>query len=209
MKFKFFKTTFLGLMLSLSGFANAGLIVDNGYDINAVNGPGYTNGNGCCLTWDDFTLTGDAIITSGSFLYRHNFSFAEYNFEIRNNNAGALGTTVYSAVLAAADVAVTATLNSNSIFDFSLPSINLNAGTYWVNFSNVADGSLQGLYGSKVGDFGHTMIQTVNTLSNLRDGVYIPFQLNGTIASVPEPSTLAIFALGMMGLASRRLKKQS
>jgi hypothetical protein len=26
---------------------------------------------------------------------------------------------------------------------------------------------------------------------------------------VPEPSTLAIFALGMMGLASRRLKKQS
>jgi hypothetical protein len=27
--------------------------------------------------------------------------------------------------------------------------------------------------------------------------------------SVPEPSTLAIFALGMIGLASRRLKKQS
>jgi hypothetical protein len=28
-------------------------------------------------------------------------------------------------------------------------------------------------------------------------------------AKVPEPSTLAIFALGMIGLASRRLKKQS
>jgi hypothetical protein len=28
-------------------------------------------------------------------------------------------------------------------------------------------------------------------------------------ASVPEPSTLAIFALGMIGLASRRFKKQS
>jgi len=28
-------------------------------------------------------------------------------------------------------------------------------------------------------------------------------------SSVPEPSTLAIFALGMIGLASRRLKKQS
>jgi hypothetical protein len=26
---------------------------------------------------------------------------------------------------------------------------------------------------------------------------------------VPEPSTLAIFALGMIGLASRRFKKQS
>jgi hypothetical protein len=29
------------------------------------------------------------------------------------------------------------------------------------------------------------------------------------LASVPEPSTLAIFALGIMGLASRRFKKQS
>jgi len=27
--------------------------------------------------------------------------------------------------------------------------------------------------------------------------------------NVPEPSTLAIFALGMIGLASRRFKKQS
>ncbi|MCJ8322073.1 MAG: PEP-CTERM sorting domain-containing protein [Colwellia sp.] len=30
---------------------------------------------------------------------------------------------------------------------------------------------------------------------------------NDGAASVPEPSTLAIFALGIMGLASRRLKK--
>jgi len=33
--------------------------------------------------------------------------------------------------------------------------------------------------------------------------------LNIVTADVPEPSTLAIFALGMMGLASRRFKKQS
>jgi hypothetical protein len=32
--------------------------------------------------------------------------------------------------------------------------------------------------------------------------------LDGDVASVPEPSTLAIFALGMIGLASRRFKKQ-
>ena len=34
-------------------------------------------------------------------------------------------------------------------------------------------------------------------------------QLSGFTATVPEPSTLAIFALGMIGLASRRFKKQS
>ncbi len=32
---------------------------------------------------------------------------------------------------------------------------------------------------------------------------------NMTISKVPEPSTLAIFALGMIGFASRRFKKQS
>jgi hypothetical protein len=34
-------------------------------------------------------------------------------------------------------------------------------------------------------------------------------QVWGTTSEVPEPSTLAIFALGLMGLASRRFKKQS
>ncbi len=32
-------------------------------------------------------------------------------------------------------------------------------------------------------------------------------QLSGFTATVPEPSTLAIFALGMIGLASRRFNK--
>ena len=32
-------------------------------------------------------------------------------------------------------------------------------------------------------------------------------RFDGTLAVVPEPSTLAIFALGLMGLASRRFKK--
>ncbi len=35
------------------------------------------------------------------------------------------------------------------------------------------------------------------------------FQITTSSASVPEPSTLAIFALGMIGLASRRFNKQS
>jgi len=38
---------------------------------------------------------------------------------------------------------------------------------------------------------------------------YIDFTKIDSNVEVPEPSTLAIFALGMMGLASRRFKKQS
>jgi len=38
----------------------------------------------------------------------------------------------------------------------------------------------------------------------------VPYQMiDSTTVNVPEPSTLAIFALGMIGLASRRFKKQS
>jgi len=41
------------------------------------------------------------------------------------------------------------------------------------------------------------------------DGDYDDIIIAMRATSVPEPSTLAIFALGMMGLASRRFKKQA
>ena len=43
----------------------------------------------------------------------------------------------------------------------------------------------------------------VDNNANFR--TYVKFE----VSSVPEPSTLAIFALGLIGLASRRFKKQS
>ncbi|WP_241242239.1 PEP-CTERM sorting domain-containing protein [Thalassotalea sp. G2M2-11] len=43
-----------------------------------------------------------------------------------------------------------------------------------------------------------------------RDGANLNYiRMTRSSTDVPEPSTLAIFALGMMGLASRRFKKQS
>ena len=38
---------------------------------------------------------------------------------------------------------------------------------------------------------------------------YTGFTEDKSPSTVPEPSTLAIFALGLIGLASRRFKKQS
>ncbi len=34
-------------------------------------------------------------------------------------------------------------------------------------------------------------------------------KIQGNVSVVPEPTTLAIFALGVIGLASRRVKKES
>ena len=39
--------------------------------------------------------------------------------------------------------------------------------------------------------------------------VFIAYERTGNSQEVPEPSTLAIFALGIMGLAARRFKKQA
>lgn len=40
-----------------------------------------------------------------------------------------------------------------------------------------------------------------------RDNYFVDYSLSGEPSQVPEPTTLAIFALGMIGLASRRFKK--
>jgi hypothetical protein len=55
-------------------------------------------------------------------------------------------------------------------------------------------------------------ISTALTNAPRYDGltdVQISYVANWGATEVPEPSTLAIFALGLMGLASRRFKKQS
>jgi hypothetical protein len=44
--------------------------------------------------------------------------------------------------------------------------------------------------------------------SDSRYEKYVSWNLSGDPKSVPEPSTLAILALGMIGLASRRFKKK-
>jgi len=64
----------------------------------------------------------------------------------------------------------------------------------------------------------YMMKQSISTSPVLRDQAYwedladdgeYGFILYRESAAVPEPSTLAIFALGMMGLAARRFKKQA
>jgi len=48
---------------------------------------------------------------------------------------------------------------------------------------------------------------TSNLLWNIR-GEIKGIRSDNKVTSVPEPTTIAIFALGIMGLASRRMKKQ-
>ena len=74
--------------------------------------------------------------------------------------------------------------------DFATVGGYMHAGSYETNIQNQTG---IGLYSSNVAGF--VLVRDPN------------FEDPNT--DVPEPSTLAIFALGMIGLASRRFKKQS
>ena len=75
-------------------------------------------------------------------------------------------------------------------------------GSGGVSSSNQGYASQNGVYEGSVNILGSTSF-TQFQLLELETFTFAP------AIDVPEPSTLAIFALGMIGLASRRFKKQS
>jgi hypothetical protein len=86
-----------------------------------------------------------------------------------------------------------------SSHNFSMPNPaphTHDSDLYTINFASVAD---------------VMSVTLTNTNNSVRGGVGLAeVHFGGEAAThVPEPSTLAIFALGLMGLASRRFKKKS
>ncbi|ARD45442.1 hypothetical protein A3Q33_14785 [Colwellia sp. PAMC 21821] len=189
MNIKMLKSALAGLVLSVSGFANAGLIVDDSVgdgewgtvffnwtggtiDINGF-GDGYATG----LTGvgaDDIFFT--LLENDGSDLSAFTGAFVT-----SNDDSNALGWD--------AD-------GSTSGLDSYISNFNLNAGSYLLTISHCCT----------------AFSGSINDNSGMHQGTNdyrISFSDGATLTSVPEPSTLAIFALGIMGLASRRFKKQS
>jgi hypothetical protein len=91
-------------------------------------------------------------------------------------------------------------------------------GTYFFGWRNAnADGSMHHVSGVDAAWGGsNTSYYSVSSNNATPVGSNISFygfqakySYSATITSVPEPSTLVIFALGVMGLASRRFKQQS
>lgn len=95
--------------------------------------------------------------------------------------------------------------------DYTQSFLNINSsGTDVLNFQastghnplSIASGTI--LFTSD--GVGSDTIQ-FTTSSKVRGGASAVILSGFTVQSVPEPTTLAIFALGIIGLASRRLKK--
>ena len=154
------------------------------------------------------------------------------DIEVELNDTFTLG--LYVDVTAPADSILSWGLDLD-LSDSSL--LNLNSFMLGSNFMSVpSDDGIGGaafgpLFGSNIllgtfeftaVDFGSTVASTSNSLGDIFEGFtttnfFGPSVFNSAsanirvvsaVSTVPEPSTLAIFALGIMGLASRRFKKR-
>ena len=209
MKFKFFKLAIISIIIATSFLANIAnaTLIDNGH---------YTTVNG--IDWLDMSFTDNksynevlTLIAAGQAL--DGWSVASFD-DVRSMY-GAFGfattpddttdgyyatNTGYDDVLNMLGATYGSTSYAFTVGYVSDVGNNYNGVSTWQRvvqtgyFSNVGNGFWRGdSWGWSQGD------------PDERVGTY----LTRTVVHVPEPSTLAIFALGMIGLASRRFKKQS
>jgi hypothetical protein len=213
MKFKFLNKVFMVLAITTSCLSNAGLITDNdGYVTDSVTG----------WQWLDARFTDNmsyndvlASTTSGSLI----------GWEIASTSE-VLGLLLHQNNNVLIPVTGAGHTWDTSIFSFKALVMMLGDGSYYGGNANY--GFLNGMtteissYSSSAGAPRTVQIGWNQGRVNqgfLRDDSFGPSSHTATNnytntwlvkkAEVPEPSTLAIFALGMIGLASRRFKKQS
>jgi hypothetical protein len=187
MNIKMLKAALAGLILSASGFANAGLI----FTVAEVGSDVVITGSG------SFDLTGTTLVGDHAFSGFMNSSQALAvgnqgswdGYTGFTSNSGAFGTGSF----------VDGSVDSGDVF--GLDPLQLG-GVVFLPTSYVSGDALSG---------STTLVGHSFASLGLNTGTYQYATTHDTITiqvSVPEPSTLAIFALGMIGLASRRFKKQ-
>ena len=228
MKFKFLKTALVSTVLVVSSFANAGLIIASGdSNINDSLNTQFFNSlfggqevigrNGSLNTWatnnwgafatstaTSYTTTSSissslsadwVILGSGSTITASEFSFLD-SFVNDGGNLWVVGeASGYTAINAVA----------TSVLNHFNTGMNISEATVYATGTASSEAILLG---------GGPSFK-VNWASYITGGTALYSDNNGAIissfntTSVPEPSTLAIFALGIMGLAARRFKKQA
>lgn len=193
MKSKMLKAALLGLIMTVSGVSNAGLMYE--FDLSS-------NTNSWGLTQGDISA---AILT---------IEFADsVDFDdVRDNDV--LGLTFSSAGVS--EYFTEFQVFSGEMFRSWSGGVALefdkSLGLSYQTLTKAVNGKsfyMAQAYTWSAWDFSHDIRNpdTRETLFSAEadrrnpDGVTV----FGTIASVPEPSTIAIFALGIIGLSSRRL----
>ncbi len=205
MKIKHIIMTIVWLIAMLPSFARATLI-DNGY---------YTTDTESGLDWLDFTETLElsnsevfAGLESGGIFEGWEYAISSQVIELFNN-AGGSGVYDGSYDSNSHNGAATKLLDHMGV-TYPLHQLYRISTVHF--FGDISEPDLAGFSIREWIPDSHFDILEISEYK-----FALPYAelgkahalVRASSKSVPEPSTLAIFALGMIGLASRRLKKQS
>jgi hypothetical protein len=225
MKFKFLKLVLVSIYLSVSSFANAGLILGNQEFLGLGATTGKTKTQIETMIAGDNSLAGYALATNVDMA--NIWNRLPY---MQESNSGWRGLSAADKTPVVNDIFdwfFTGTYN----YQYGNSTVNTTQGTVaydsqqygYLWYENSVHGAINSgffqilrdaadasaIYKRGTGD-NHNL-GNVNTTAGDQSnhhgsyisGVYV------RSTSVPEPATLAIFALGMIGLATRRFKKQA
>ena len=189
MKNRFLKGLIASFALAISGLANAGLIEIDFADL--TQGTQYASYAGV-----NFDLIGGVDSSGNPFVNTNG---------IHNSNNSWYPT---------AQILQFSFSTLVEEISFSLNNFGSGNGSFWTAFG--ADDSVleTGSFSSGGGIFSLTSsnVSYIQFNNNSPSSSW-NFQVNSfsarEVAEVPEPSTLAVFALGLMGLASRKFKKKA
>jgi hypothetical protein len=186
MKFKFFNAALLSLIMSISSFANATLI-----------------------SLDDWHLTTDGFAGLKQSSYNENVYFA-----VSKSNTISL-TDTYEMIEGFHWASTSEAASLFGDFYSSTPSRMYYNQAGWNGYVFEGVFRFQFIFSDSAvtGHYKHAAYSDGSASVDGSSYLATDFRRAGLVliknTDVPEPSTLAIFALGVIGLASRRFKKQS
>ena len=208
MKLRFLQVALAGLMLSVCNLANAGLITTSNdltsnyidYDLVTFDELSFATNTNISNQYNAFGLD----VTPG-LQYLASSSRTNFNGAGLYNYGTSPYTTPFSfdftSTVEAMGFYIVMNSGQNVTFEALLNgSVVESYNETWSNCCSAL--SFRGFTGGTYDSMRVTMVSGSNNAMEL-DNVYF-----SNVTDVPEPSTLAIFALGIMGLASRRFKKQ-
>jgi len=191
MNIKMLKAVCAGLIFTLSGFANAGIIDHGGHtEVNGIDWLDWTSTQGMTQSQALAANDGWRAATLDEFRIMLNDVFAK-TVLWHSDGTGHAGTEHIPLVMLFRQMFGGTYPNDN----WASYALIQGAGVVGVNQHLLFDGYLPDQYGN---------YETKNEIM----GIALVRETS-LPTDVPAPSSLAIFALGMMGLASRRFKKQS
>ncbi len=194
------KTSIAALTLLFSLNVNAALIniyESNHQLLNLTQVKDIIDNTGISTTFNnnDIFFSDNGISGPPGFLGGHDTTFVL-------TASGVVDTSLYSALRFVHDDGIEVHLDGDSLYEFNGNTPPKNSG--WLTFDDTGLTSFNLTYWE---NYGGGTIQVYGKLRN--GGAEVLADIDDPLHDVPEPSGIAILGLGLLGLATRKVKKQA